>query len=393
MTRTETNHVSGEHGHALERLTADLPRLRRAGDQVQVGWTVLRMARAHVHLSEWDAAEECFREAADTAENALDQRLEGAVAAGLGEMHMRRRDLGAAGGELDRAVALLSPYGGEDLAEALKLVGILAQRRADPRGALASLQEALTVAEAAGRRIVQAEIQSELAVSFLAEGRNADALSALNAARAGFLELRMSPEVRELERRLNNLEGVYFQVVKAWSESIESKDHYTAGHCERVARYACSLAESLGLRGGDLEWLRLGAFVHDVGKTAVPPEVLNKPGKLDESEWELMKSHTVVGDRMIEELRFPWDLRPIVRNHHERWDGTGYPDGLAGEEIPLTARIMAVADVYDALTTTRSYRPALSMREALGIMERESGRVFDPCLLKVFMDTVVPTHG
>lgn len=390
MTSMGAGQRSTEHGEALDRLIADLPRLRRVGDQVQIAWTVLAMARAHVRRGEWEAAGGCFDEAAEAAANALDQRLEGAVAAGLGEMHLRRRELDAAQAELERAIDLLAFHGGEGLAEALKLMGILAKRRGEPSRAVAHLREALAVAETAGKQVVEAEIHSELALVFLGVGRSAEALSALNSAHRLFLNLRMGPEVRQLERRLKGLEGVYFQVVKAWSESIESKDRYTAGHCERVAHHACGIAEAIGFRGGDLDWLRLGAFVHDVGKTAVPPEVLNKPGKLDDAEWELMKRHTIVGDRMIEELSFPWDLRPMVRNHHERWDGTGYPDGMAGEEIPLAARILCVADVFDALTTRRSYRPALSRREALAIMGRESGRVFDPRLLKVFMETVIP---
>lgn len=393
MVRIEVHGGRATPEATVERLIAELPALRRAGDPVQVAWTVLRLARMHVRLAEWDAAEECFREAGEAAGHALDERLEGAVAVGRAEMQMRRRDLAGARATLDAAVAVLGPTGGPELAEALKLRGILAMRESDAQGALADLREALSTARSAGRETLEAEVQSELAVLFLSEGRNAEALSALNDAHTRYLALRMGPEVRELERRLQNLEGVYFQVVKAWSESIESKDRYTAGHCERVAEYACALAEACGFRGGDLDWLRLGAFVHDVGKTAVPPEVLNKPGKLNDTEWELMKSHTVVGDRMIEELRFPWDLRPMVRNHHERWDGTGYPDALAGEEIPLAARIMCVADVFDALTTTRSYRPALSTREALAIMGRDSGRVFDPHLLDVFVESVVPTYA
>ena len=156
------------------------------------------------------------------------------------------------------------------------------------------------------------------------------------------------------------------------------------------------LGSAVGIQGRDLTWLRMGAFLHDVGKTVVPADVLNKPGKLTDEEWDVMKGHTVEGDRIVEELEFPWDIRPIVRSHHERWDGTGYPDGLAGGAIPLHARILCIADVYDALTTTRSYRPALSMDEALRIMRREAGRQFDADLLAVFEHLVTgatPVRG
>jgi putative nucleotidyltransferase with HDIG domain len=188
----------------------------------------------------------------------------------------------------------------------------------------------------------------------------------------------------EMDRRLDRLEEMYMRVVREWGESIESKDRYTAGHCQRVADYACILAREVGFAGRDLTWFRMGGFLHDVGKMAVPEDVLNKPAKLTEEEWKVMQSHTTVGDDIVSQLDFPWDIRPIVRNHHERWDGTGYPDRLAGEDIPLTARILCVADVYDALTTARSYRPALKAAEAFRIMERDSGRIFDPKLFEMF---------
>jgi HD-GYP domain-containing protein (c-di-GMP phosphodiesterase class II) len=129
----------------------------------------------------------------------------------------------------------------------------------------------------------------------------------------------------------------------------------------------------------------MGAFLHDVGKTKVDVGILNKPGKLDAREWEEMRAHTVAGDEIVAELGFPYDIRAIVRSHHERWDGTGYPDRLAGEQIPLNARILCVADVYDALTTSRSYRAELPVEEARSIMVELSGAAFDPSLLDVFL--------
>jgi HD-GYP domain-containing protein (c-di-GMP phosphodiesterase class II) len=128
----------------------------------------------------------------------------------------------------------------------------------------------------------------------------------------------------------------------------------------------------------------MGAFLHDVGKTGIPAEILNKPGPLSPEEWVLMKQHTIMGDQLLSTIEFPWDVRPMVRGHHERWDGTGYPDGLAGETIPLTARILCIADVFDALTTRRPYRAPSSREQALEIMRRDAGRMFDPELLARF---------
>jgi putative nucleotidyltransferase with HDIG domain len=249
-------------------------------------------------------------------------------------------------------------------------------------------RRAIDLAESCQDRLLEAETHSEWALLHLAAGRNRDALLGLNRASRLFTDLRARAELLDAEQRLDKLEQTYLRVVKAWGDSIESKDRYTAGHCQRVADYACLLAERLGFAGRDLTWLRMGAFLHDVGKTEVPGEVLNKAGKLTDEEWALMKRHTTAGDEIVAELNFPWDIRPVVRNHHEHWNGKGYPDGLEGESIPLTARILCIADVFDALTTARSYRGAMTVAEALRIMTEDSGRIFDPTLYPVFHELI-----
>jgi putative nucleotidyltransferase with HDIG domain len=157
--------------------------------------------------------------------------------------------------------------------------------------------------------------------------------------------------------------------VRDWGQSIESADSYTHGHCERVAGYALEVARALGLDETQLTTIRLGAYLHDVGKVRVPHEILNKPGALNDAELAIVRRHPVDGVELLADIDFPWDIKPIIRWHHERYDGTGYPDGLRGDEIPLHAQIICIVDVYDALTTTRSYRAAMSRDEALVAIE------------------------
>src|SRR4029078_921669 len=180
-------------------------------------------------------------------------------------------------------------------------------------------------------------------------------------------------------------EARFLEMAHHWGDSIESKDHYTQGHCQRVAFFACVLADSTGMDSRSLFWFRLGALLHDIGKIIVPTEVLNKAGELSAEEWEIMERHPESGLELVSDIDFPGDVRAIIRNHHERWDGTGYPDGLAGEAIPLAARILCVADVYDALTTPRSYRPGLTHARAAEIMRSSPGQ-FDPQLLETFLE-------
>jgi putative nucleotidyltransferase with HDIG domain len=152
-----------------------------------------------------------------------------------------------------------------------------------------------------------------------------------------------------------------------------------------VADLSCILAERVGFDKKTLFWFRIGALLHDVGKLIVPMEVLNKPGRLNDDEWLIMRRHPEAGVELLVDIEFPWDVRPMIRNHHEQWNGRGYPDALAGEDIPLSARILCIADVYDALTTTRPYRIGFTHEKAVGIMREMDGH-FDPALFQVFLE-------
>jgi putative two-component system response regulator len=175
-------------------------------------------------------------------------------------------------------------------------------------------------------------------------------------------------------------------VITTLGLTIEARDPYTAGHCERLARYASGLGQVLGVKPSLLKALRLGGFLHDLGKIAVPDHILLKPGPLDSAERAIMKTHPVVGEELIRGMRTLDEVRPIVRHHHERMNGSGYPDGLRGEEIPLGARIMAVVDVYDALHTARPYKSPLSHEEAVSILLQETRAGFwDPQITEAFI--------
>lgn len=168
--------------------------------------------------------------------------------------------------------------------------------------------------------------------------------------------------------------------------SIEAKDPYTKGHCERLARYAVALGIALGADEPALTALSLGGYLHDLGKVAVPDRVLLKPGRLEPFEREQMQIHPIVGADMVERFQALEGARLIIRHHHEHWDGSGYPDGLKGEAIPVTARIMAVVDVFDALCTARPYKPALSPERAVTILLEETERGFwDPTVIDAFV--------
>lgn len=176
-------------------------------------------------------------------------------------------------------------------------------------------------------------------------------------------------------------------VLCALALSIEGKDPYTEGHCERLSHYSVELGKRMGLKDEDLIALRRGGIVHDIGKVAVPDAVLLKPSRLTREEMDIIRQHPVVGERICAPLNSFRLVLPIIRNHHEKMDGTGYPDGLQGSAIPLSARVLTVVDIFDALTTERPYKKALSPGEALQVMEDEVKRGWwDPEIFQLFQE-------
>ena len=181
------------------------------------------------------------------------------------------------------------------------------------------------------------------------------------------------------------LDAAYLETISALARSVEARDAYTGSHVERVRAHSRQIGETRGLSASALRQLEFGAVLHDVGKIGVPDEILQKPGPLDADEWTFMRHHPEIGRRVLEGISFLADALDAVACHHERWDGTGYPGGLAGESIPLFGRIVAVADAFDAMITDRPYRAGLPLEFALGEIERGRGSQFDPDVASAFL--------
>jgi diguanylate cyclase (GGDEF)-like protein/putative nucleotidyltransferase with HDIG domain len=188
----------------------------------------------------------------------------------------------------------------------------------------------------------------------------------------------------EVEKRhVEQIASLNMRTIEALALAIEAKDHTTHTHLQRVRTYAVEMAKEINLAEEQIEALRAAALLHDIGKLAVPEQIINKPGKLTPEEFEKMKVHPLVGAEILDRVAFPYPVAPIVRSHHERWDGTGYPEGLAGENIPIGARILAAVDCLDALASHRQYRPALPLAEAMAKVREKSGTWFDPKIVEI----------
>jgi diguanylate cyclase (GGDEF)-like protein/putative nucleotidyltransferase with HDIG domain len=189
-------------------------------------------------------------------------------------------------------------------------------------------------------------------------------------------------------RHAEQIADLHMRTIEALAIAIDAKDEVTQDHVHRVQIYATGLARLFGLSELEIEALRAGALLHDIGKLAVPDYILNKPGKLTAAEFEKMKVHTTVGAEILERVGFPYPVVPVVRHHHERWDGRGYPDGLRGDEIPITARILTIADSFDSMREDRQYRKAMTRDEAIATLKEGAGSVFDPNIVRAFLDSL-----
>jgi HD-GYP domain-containing protein (c-di-GMP phosphodiesterase class II) len=203
--------------------------------------------------------------------------------------------------------------------------------------------------------------------------------------RETLLDVVVRERTKELEDSYLQLKAANRQALFGLAEAIEAKDPYTKGHCGRVAAYALVLAQHAGYPYDGLETLEFGAFLHDIGKIGIRDSVLLKPAALDDAEWLHMREHPLKGFEIASKIEMLLPIMSAVRNHHERWDGAGYPDHLAGEEIPVAARIVAIADAYDAMATDRPYKAALPEDECEAVLRKQSGKMFDPALVEVFL--------
>ena len=198
----------------------------------------------------------------------------------------------------------------------------------------------------------------------------------------------LAEKASSLIENLALYENIYenlFSTLYAFVETIEARDPYTKQHSTRVTHYAVSVAKAIGCSQEEIDVLNVSGNLHDIGKIGIPDDILLKPGKLTDAEYEIIKRHSSIGSNIIGHFNMWTEEEKIIKHHHERWDGRGYPDGLSGEEIPFLSRILSVADVYDALTSDRSYRKKLSDDVAIGMIRENSGSQFDPKIVDVFL--------
>lgn len=361
--------IRGDYREALACYEQSLDAFRTAGDTRMCAVAYHNLGMINADQEQWAAADRYFEASLEIAETLGDRQLRGLVLLNRTEVHLACQRYEDARRSAEDALQLFDQLGVRQWkSHAYKFLGMLYRDTGASALAEARFQSAIAMANESGAVLDEAEATRELAILYQRLDRNHEALRLLNAAHRLFTRWGAQADAQDVRGKMVALERLYLDLVAAWGRSIESADGYTFGHSERVAQYAEAVSVALGWDEYERTTVRLGAYLHDLGKVRVPHEVLNKPGPLTHEEREIMEMHPLYGLEMLGSVEFPWDVKTIIRSHHEKIDGTGYPDRLRGDEIPVSAQVICIVDVYDALTTTRPYRAAFTHERAIAEM-------------------------
>ena len=401
--------IQGDLSEAVARYERSLDAYRSCGDEHGCAIAYHNLGMVSTDRGRLDAADCYFQESRAFAERVGDVHLWALCLVNHAEVHVARQRFEDARQNAESALALFDQLGVRAAkADAYRVIGMVYRETGRPALAESRLRSAIDLARAAGSVLGEAEASRELALLHQGMGRNEEALRLLNAAYRLFRRLDARVDLVHVGGKMAELEGSYLALVREWGQSIESTDNYTYGHCARVAKHAVAMARTLGLDEHAETTILLGAYLHDLGKVRVPHEILKKrsegttgvPAKRNadmaklRKELEVLQMHPIWGIELLATVDFPWDLKPIIRSHHERYDGTGYPDRLQGDEIPLGAQIVGILDAFDGLTTTRADQAALPAADAIAEITRRrrwwSDRVFEAFLKVVPVSAATP---
>jgi putative nucleotidyltransferase with HDIG domain len=380
--------IQGDFPGARRRYLRSLMRFRQARDEQGCAIAYHNLGMLSADQREWRKADEYFAASLKIAERLGDIPFQASVLLNRSEVHVGLTHYDRAFNDAEQALEIFTRLGNvSGKADAYRSLGIVYREMGMPELAEQRFRAALANATAVGAPLQIAEANRDVALLYIKQERNHEAMTRLTAAHRMFSQLGANADHRRVVADVEDLEAVFLDVVARYGRSLESADTYTYGHSERVAAYAVAIAEALALDPIDVTTVRVGASLHDIGKVRIPATILNKPGKLTPEEFDIIKKHPEWGLEILEDIEFPWLIKPIIRWHHEKVDGSGYPDGLSADAIPLHAQIVCVADVFDAMTSARSYQDPVPPGEAVARM-RTLARWWRPDVFAAFVGSI-----
>jgi putative nucleotidyltransferase with HDIG domain len=377
--------ILGQEKKAIKYFEKALPCYEEIGFNKGITQTLNNIGMSYRDSQMWEKARFYYEKSLEKSKELNDLNLMGIASLNIAMVMIHLQQLGSAKEYCDQASSIFKELDDKlGIAESLICYGIISRRNNKPDQSERYFKKSIRINKKVENQLGLAEAYREIALLYQDSGKGKLVLQFLGKSLKVFQELQASRYIEDIGDKVGELEEIYFRITKEMGEEVESKDTYTYGHCQRVAKYSIMLAEKLGLSDVEKKAILVAAFLHDLGKVKIPREILTKPKKLAPDEYLIIMNHPAWGVEMLEQIEFPWEVKSLILHHQERFDGKGYPDGLEGMDIPLSARIISIADFFDALTTDRPYRRAMALDEAFSVMRREAGEALDPELMDLF---------
>lgn len=379
----------GETDQAVGSYLRCIPDFQLAGNRLGLAQAYHNLGMSFAVRSDWASAGEYYDKSIEISESLDARELTALTYLNLADLHVKTSAPLPAREYCRLAEAMLEELDDRlGLAEAHKILGAVAALERDRDAARVHFERSIALNEECSSPLGLAEAYYEYGRMCRDAGRTKEAHRLLGRSLALFEKLQAARDAESVRGEVARLEKLYLDAIEALGTAVENKDPYTQGHSSRVAHISLRLVEALRLDAATARGVVIAAYLHDVGKIETPDEILNKPGRLTEAEFAQIRRHPEAGVASLGDVQFPWPVKQYILHHHERYDGSGYPGRLQGEEIPLGARIIALADFFDALTTDRSYRRAWSQEQAVDIIRKNRGVLFDPRLTDRFLALV-----
>ena len=382
--------IKGDWQTALECYSRARSLYDQTGELRKAGYSLNNIGITLMEQEKFSQAHEAFLSALGMAAAVKDESLLLILNINLAELSFKLRNYTDAKRYSSTAEAYFREKGLKNgqLVETMIFGARIAAHEQNVNLAMQALDDALALCKELGLQYAEAETLFEKGNLLFSSSRHVEALQVLEQAIKLFKHLRAEGKAQQTETLLNSAEDLYLRVFESLAARVDEKDPYTKGHSDRVAALSHALSVKLGLSYFQTKTVVAGALLHDIGKIHTPIEILTKPGKLLPDEFDEIKKHPELGVQVLSGITLPWDVIPLIRHHHEKFDGKGYPSNLAGDAIPMGARVIAVADVFDALTSERPYRPAHVATKALKIMREEMSSSFDMVVLDTLVEIV-----
>ena len=379
----------GDSDNAISSYLRSIPDFQGVGNRLGLAQAYHNLGMSFFAKEDMPRASEHYEKSLEISRGLDVPDLSALTRLNLAELHVHSGEIAQAEAFCKMAMATLDEVDDRlGMAEARKIMGCIEGSKRNWDEAVEFFERSVEINEECASPLGLAETYFEYARVCKEAGRAEESHRLLNKSLGIFEQLKASKEIESVRMEVVKLERLYLEVIEAMGTAVEDKDTYTMGHSSRVAYYALRVVEAMSLDQDMARAIVIAGYLHDVGKIYTPDEILNKPGKLTDEEFDEIKRHPEQGVASLKGIQFPWPVKQYILHHHERYDGGGYPAGLGGEEIPLGAQIISIADFFDAMTTTRSYRKAWSQEQTLDIITKNRGVLFSPRIVDCFMEQI-----